>query len=71
MVVRRRISSDDVLDCLTGLFVKHGTPQHIRSDNGPEFTAKSVRNWLEKIGVTTGGRSAPHNSISLSLLGFH
>ena len=49
----RKIKSDDVLDCLTDLFVKHGTPEHIRSDNGPEFTAKVVRSWLERIGVKT------------------
>jgi transposase InsO family protein len=42
-----------VLDCLTDLFVVHGIPEYIRSDNGPEFTAKVVRRWLGKIGVTT------------------
>ena len=42
-----------MLDCLTDLFVKHGTPEHIRSDNGPEFTARVVRNWLDWIGVKT------------------
>jgi transposase InsO family protein len=31
----------------------HGIPDHIRSDNGPEFTAKAVRQWLEYIGVKT------------------
>jgi transposase InsO family protein len=53
MVVRRRIRSDDVPHCLTDLFLRHGTPQHIRSDNGPEFTAKAIRNWLERIDVKT------------------
>ena len=53
LVVERRLRSDDVLHCLTNLFVTHGTPEHIRSDNGPEFTAKAVRRWLGKIGVTT------------------
>ena len=52
-VVGRRLRSDDVLHCLTHLFVTHGTPEHIRSDNGPEFTAKAVRRWLRKIGVRT------------------
>jgi len=41
--VRRRIRSDDVLARLAGLFVSHGAPEHIRSDNGSEFTAKAVR----------------------------
>ena len=53
IVVARRINSDDVLHCLTDLFVRHGAPEHIRSDNGPEFTAKAVRHWLSRIGVKT------------------
>ncbi len=53
IVVARRIKSDDVLHCLTELFVKHGAPEHIRSDNGPEFTARAVRGWLGRIGVKT------------------
>ncbi len=53
IVVERRIKSDDVLHCLTELFVHHGAPEHIRSDNGPEFTAKAVREWLGRIGVKT------------------
>jgi putative transposase len=53
IVAARRIKSDDVLDCLTGLFVKYGPPEHIRSDNGSEFTAKAVRGWLGRIGVKT------------------
>lgn len=53
ILVARKIKSDDVLHCLTDLFVKHGPPEHIRSDNGPEFTAKTVRSWLERIGVKT------------------
>jgi putative transposase len=53
IVVARKIKSDDVLHCLTDLFLKHGPPEHIRSDNGPEFTAKAVRSWLGRIGVKT------------------
>jgi putative transposase len=44
-----RLRSDDVLHCLADLFV----PQHIRSDNGPEFAAKAVRQWLGRLGVKT------------------
>jgi hypothetical protein len=51
IVVARRLRSDDVLQCLTDLFVAHGPPEHIRSDNGPEFVALNVRNWLGRIGV--------------------
>jgi len=51
--VERRLRSDDVLDTLTELFVRHGPPEHIRSDNGSEFTAKAVRQWLGRVGVKT------------------
>ncbi len=51
--VERRLRSDDVLDALTDLFVRHGPPEHIRSDNGSEFTAHAVRDWLKRVGVKT------------------
>ena len=38
---------------LAALFVDRGPPDHIRSDNGSEFTAKAVRDWLARVGVTT------------------
>ncbi len=53
IVVARRLTSDDVLQVLTDLFVERGPPGHIRSDNGPEFVAKVVRGWLGRVGVTT------------------
>jgi transposase InsO family protein len=53
IVVRRSIKSDDVLHCLADLFLSRGVPDYIRSDNGPEFTAKQVRNWLQRLGVKT------------------
>jgi transposase InsO family protein len=53
VVVRRKITSREVIDKLFELFVLRGIPEHIRSDNGPEFTAKAVRKWLGKIGVKT------------------
>jgi transposase InsO family protein len=53
IVVARRLNSDDVLQCLTGLFVRQGPPDHIRSDNGSESTAHEVRAWLGRIGVKT------------------
>jgi len=37
----------------TNLFVFRGVPEHIRSDNGPEFTAKAVRKWLNQMEVKT------------------
>ena len=38
---------------ISDLFVCKGVPDHIRSDNGSEFTAKRVREWLERVGVKT------------------
>ena len=49
----RKLRSDDVLAALTDLFITHGPPEHIRSDNGPEFIANVVKDWLGKIGVRT------------------
>jgi putative transposase len=51
--VARTIRSDDVLERLAWLMVTRGVPGHIRSDNGPEFTAGVMREWLGKIGVRT------------------
>jgi putative transposase len=51
--VDRHISSEDVLEELSSLFIIRGIPQHIRSDNGTEFTAKAVRKWLNDLGVKT------------------
>ena len=51
--VQRRLSSQDVLDVLRDLFVERGAPEFIRSDNGAEFTAKAVREWLRKVAVKT------------------
>jgi len=53
ILVARHISSEDVLDQLYTLFLVRGVPVHIRSDNGPEFTARAVRKWLSKMGVKT------------------
>ena len=51
--VARGLKSDDVLDQLAELFLTRGVPAHLRSDNGAEFTAKKVRQWLARVGVTT------------------
>jgi putative transposase len=53
IVVARRLRSDDVLHCLTDLMSQHGPPEHIRSDNGPEFVARNVRTLLTRLGVKT------------------
>ena len=51
--VARQLSSEDVLERLSDLFVRRGVPQHVRSDNGSEFTAKAVRDWLARVEVKT------------------
>jgi putative transposase len=53
ILVARRITADDVLQQLAELFVARGVPEHIRSDNGPEFVATAVRDWRGRVGVTT------------------
>jgi transposase InsO family protein len=51
--VGRKLTHDAVMYRLTDLFFRRGIPEHIRSDNGAEFTAKTVRSWLSRIGVRT------------------
>ena len=49
----RSIRSADVIEELAELMVTRGVPDHIRSDNGPEFTAQAVREWLGRVGART------------------
>jgi putative transposase len=51
--VSRTLKSDDVLERIAWLMATRGVPGYIRSDNGPEFTATAVRDWLGKVGVKT------------------
>ncbi|WDI41526.1 IS3 family transposase [Bremerella sp. P1] len=51
--VARQLTSEDVLERLSDLFVRRGVPDFIRSDNGSEFTATKVRDWLERVEVNT------------------
>ena len=51
--VARKLKSDDVIHTMTELFILHGAPEHIRSDNGPEFTSRAIREWLPNVGVKT------------------
>jgi putative transposase len=53
IMVARKLGSEDVLSTLARLFVRRGTPDYLRSDNGSEFTAREVRSWLERVGVKT------------------
>jgi len=49
--VERSITSTDLIETLRYLFEVRGAPQHIRSDNGPEFIAQALRRWLAESGV--------------------
>ena len=51
--VNRKLSSVDVVDLLSDLFIPHGVPGHVRSDNGPEFVATAVRAWIAAVGAKT------------------
>jgi len=53
MLVARHITADDVIEVLSTLFIMVGIPEHLRSDNGPELTAKALRQWLSNLGVNT------------------
>jgi transposase InsO family protein len=51
--VARRLTSEEVLERLSDLFICRGVPAYLRSDNGSEFTARRVRGWLTRVGVQT------------------
>jgi transposase InsO family protein len=51
--VERKLNARIVLDVLADLFMEHGPPDHIRSDDGPEFVETALREWLGRIGVKT------------------
>jgi transposase InsO family protein len=51
--VARRLKSIDVIDVLSDLFILRGVPEHIRSDNGPEFLAKAIQEWIGAVGAKT------------------
>ena len=51
VAVRPKMNANDVLDALHPLLMKHGKPEFIRSDNGPEFIATHLQDWLKKVGI--------------------
>lgn len=51
--VKRKLSSIDVIDVLTDQFILRGPPAFVRSDNGPEFVAEAVREWITAVGAKT------------------
>ena len=51
--INRKLKAVDVIDVLSDLFILRGVPSHIRSDNGPEFVAKAVQDWITAVGAKT------------------
>jgi transposase InsO family protein len=51
--IARRLRAIDVIDVLSDLFIMRGVPKHVRSDNGPEFVAKAVQEWIAAVGAQT------------------
>ena len=51
--VERRLGSLQVIEVLADVMLEWGIPEHMRSDNGPEFIAKELRKWLEQVGTKT------------------
>ena len=51
--IDRKLNSTDVIDILSDLFILRGVPGHVRSDNGPEFIARAVREWIVAVGAKT------------------
>jgi putative transposase len=51
--VARKLKATDVIEALCDLFVLRGIPTHIRSDNGPEFVAEALREWITAVGAKT------------------
>jgi putative transposase len=51
--INRKLKAIDVIDVLSDLFILRGIPGHIRSDNGPEFVAKAVQDWIAAVGART------------------
>jgi transposase InsO family protein len=52
-LTNRKLKAIDVIDTLSDLFILRGIPGHIRSDNGPEFVAKAVQEWITAVGDKT------------------
>jgi len=51
--VARKLKAIDVIDVLSDLFIMRGVPAHTRSDNGPEFVAQAIQEWIAVVGAKT------------------
>src|SRR5438093_10574906 len=53
ILVERSITAAGVIEFLEVLILKRGQPEHVRSDNGPEFVADALKAWLARVGIRT------------------
>ncbi len=51
VTVNTKMGSSEVLEAIYPLLLKHGKPDYVRSDNGPEFIAKPLQDWLQRVGI--------------------
>lgn len=51
--VGRKLKAVDIIEALSDLFNLRGVPEHIRSDNGPEFISRAVQDWIAAVGAKT------------------
>ena len=51
VTVATRMGAEEVLEALYPLLLRHGRPEYIRSDNGPEFIAQAIQDWLIRVGI--------------------
>jgi putative transposase len=51
--IDRKLNSTAVIDVLSDLFILRGVPEYVRSDNGPEFIARAVQDWINAVGAKT------------------
>ena len=60
----RKLNSINAIDALTDLFILRGAPAFIRSDNGPEFIAQAIRDWIAAVGLRrlTSSQDAPEKT---------
>ncbi|MEO0637919.1 MAG: DDE-type integrase/transposase/recombinase [Pseudomonadota bacterium] len=52
VTVRIKMGANDVLEVLYPLLLRHGTPEFIRSDDGPESAAEAMQDWLRRVGIS-------------------
>ncbi|WP_372574814.1 hypothetical protein [Ruegeria jejuensis] len=62
------MGSEDVLEILYRLFLRHGKPEVVRSGKGPEFASKATQGWLKDQESSFGSRlfvsAPPRNNVA-------